>query len=50
MDDFKKEQIKIIGCRPQCSHCNDFHGKTKNKLNKLARQKLKEDDRKNERI
>ena len=45
MDRFKEKQIKVAGC--MCESCNIYHGKAKNKLNKTARKKLKEEDRKN---
>lgn len=44
-DEFKKRtftHIDIAGVKCPC--CNRFHGKSKSKLNRLARAKLKQDD------
>ena len=47
MDDFRKKQWEPIGPGGfRCNCCNDYHGKRKKKLNKLARSRLKKETEK----
>ncbi len=48
MDKYKQKQmtqVDIAGMKCPC--CNSFHGKTKPKLNRIARAKLKNEDIRN---
>ena len=47
MDSFKVKQMSYVGIGGmKCYCCNDWFGKNKYKLNKLARQKIKNETRK----
>jgi hypothetical protein len=42
-DLFTQQQYNIIGVGGlKCYCCNEYHGKNKNKLNRIKRRKLKE--------
>lgn len=46
MDDFRAKQWEPIGPGGfRCACCNDFHGKKKKMLNKIARKRVKEEIR-----
>jgi len=47
MDEFKAIMHTCVGIGGlHCPCCNDYHGKTKNRMDRLARRTLKKSDRK----